>query len=245
VRFFTLRNAAASSMVKIVMRADSRRPIQDTWYVKVNRLPIVTAPHDGWILYEPTAMKAAMPDGRELEGILVISDMGRVRLIRSPIPANAATKKRPRLHTGHSPCSSAVRPCPLFQLHGIEPSERKGALAVQARSRRARPSNSNPPYSANGRSSRCSEGVEAVGMETMKDIKNRIREGIIQHPGVIQTEKGIEPYTLFPAPSTRDSFRSRPIEPLEPLRPLDSRGRRDRLDDPFGDPLTRSLLLGE
>jgi hypothetical protein len=63
--------------------------------------------------------------------------------------------------------------------------------------------------------------------------------------GVIQTEKGIEPYTLFPAPSTRDSFRSRPIEPLEPLRSLDLPSRRDRLDDPVSDPLTRSLLLGE
>jgi hypothetical protein len=66
-----------------------------------------------------------------------------------------------------------------------------------------------------------------------------------RNQGVIQTEKGIEPYTLFPAPSTLDTFRSRPIEPLEPLRSLDSRSNRDRLDDPFSDPLTRSLLLGE
>jgi len=66
-----------------------------------------------------------------------------------------------------------------------------------------------------------------------------------RNQGVLQTEKGIEPYTLFPAPSTRDAFRSRPIEPLEPLRSLDSLSRRDRLDDPFSNPLTRSLLLGE
>jgi hypothetical protein len=66
-----------------------------------------------------------------------------------------------------------------------------------------------------------------------------------RNQGVLQTDKGIEPYTLLPAPSTRESFRSRPIEPLEPLSSLDSRSRRDRLDDPFSDPLTRSLLLGE
>ena len=66
-----------------------------------------------------------------------------------------------------------------------------------------------------------------------------------RNQGVLQTEKGIEPYTLFPAPSTRDAFRSRPIDPLEPLPSLDSRSRRDRLEDPFSDPLTRSLLLGE
>jgi hypothetical protein len=63
--------------------------------------------------------------------------------------------------------------------------------------------------------------------------------------GIIDTENGIEPYTLFPAPSTRDAFRSRPIEPLEPLPSLDSRSRRDQLDDPLRDPLTRPLLLGE
>jgi hypothetical protein len=66
-----------------------------------------------------------------------------------------------------------------------------------------------------------------------------------RNQGVIQTEKGIEPYTLFPAPSTRESLRSQPIESLEPLPSLDSRSRRNRLDDSFSDPLIRSLLLGE
>jgi hypothetical protein len=77
------------------------------------------------------------------------------------------------------------------------------------------------------------------------DGRSSTRVPLSRNQGVIQTEKGIEPYTIFQAPSTRDSFSSRPIEPLEPLRPLDSRSRRDRLDDPFSDPLTRSLLLGE
>jgi hypothetical protein len=65
--------------------------------------------------------------------------------------------------------------------------------------------------------------------------------------GLLQTDRAIEPYTIMPAPdpSRRESFSSRHIEPLEPLPSLDSRSRRDRLDDPFSDPLTRSLLLGE
>jgi hypothetical protein len=77
------------------------------------------------------------------------------------------------------------------------------------------------------------------------DGRSSTQVPLSRNQGVIESERGIEPYTLFPAPSTRDSFRSRPIEPLEPLRSLDSRSRRDRLDDPFSDPLTRSLLLGE
>jgi hypothetical protein len=54
-----------------------------------------------------------------------------------------------------------------------------------------------------------------------------------RNQGVIQSERGIEPITLFP--STRDSFRSRPIERWN-LAFVGSRGRRDRLDDPFSDP---------
>jgi hypothetical protein len=77
------------------------------------------------------------------------------------------------------------------------------------------------------------------------DGRSSTQVPLSRNQGVLQTEKGIEPYTLFPAPSTRESFRSRPIEPLEPLRSLDLPSRRDRLDDPVSDPLTRSLLLGE
>ena len=65
-----------------------------------------------------------------------------------------------------------------------------------------------------------------------------------RNQGVIQSERGVEPYTLFPAPSTRESFRSRPIEPLEPLRSLDSRSNRDRLDDPFSDPPDAIIVVG-
>jgi hypothetical protein len=65
--------------------------------------------------------------------------------------------------------------------------------------------------------------------------------------GLFHTDRGIEQYTIMPAPepSRRESFSSRPIEPLDPLRSLDSHIRRDRLDDPFSDPLTRSLMFGE
>jgi hypothetical protein len=77
------------------------------------------------------------------------------------------------------------------------------------------------------------------------DGRSSTQVPLSRNQGVLQTEKGMEPYTLFPAPSPRDSFRSRPIEPLEPLRSLNSRSNRDRSDDSFADPLTRSLLLGE
>jgi hypothetical protein len=77
-----------------------------------------------------------------------------------------------------------------------------------------------------------------------EDSRSSTQVPLSRNQGVIQSERGIEPYTLFPAPSTPESFRSRPIEPLEPLPSLDSRSLRDRLDDPLSDPLL-PLLLGE
>ena len=63
-----------------------------------------------------------------------------------------------------------------------------------------------------------------------------------RNQGVIQSERGIEPIRCSPRhaiPSAVDRL-SR-----WNLAFVGSRGRRDRLDDPFSDPLTRSLLLGE
>jgi hypothetical protein len=91
----------------------------------------------------------------------------------------------------------------------------------------------------------CFEYTGAVISCDRGDNRYSTQVPLSRNQGVIHSEKGIEPYTLFPAPSTRESFRSRPIEPLEPLPSLDSRGRRDGLDDPLTDPLTRSLILGE
>ena len=49
---------------------DARHPIQDTRTMKVNRLPVVAAPHHSRILQKPAAMKAPMSGSREPEGVL-------------------------------------------------------------------------------------------------------------------------------------------------------------------------------
>jgi hypothetical protein len=74
-------------------------------------------------------------------------------------------------------------------------------------------------------------------------------QGVLQ--GDRDGESYLEPYTLIPPSSSRDSFgfrdsfSSRPTEPLRRLDRVDRLDRLDRLSDPLSDPLLAPLLLGE